>query len=165
MISNIVVITLDKLSCVIRKQERERWVEEQFMPKLDKHAAGALIRKRREERGLTQENVVDNTTVPNAGYLSKIESGGINPARTKHLLSIAEFVGLSEDDLIKIMPMAAFSAPESSEKKEDRAIPPALLDAIDMFGDKYPELKTREWQQFLVGFRSRNPKEKTPPTG
>lgn len=139
---------------------------------LNKHDAGRLLKQRREERGLTQEQVVENTTVPNAGYLSNIESGNINPARTKHFPSLAAFLSLSEEDIRSITPLAVFETPASRrpdidppgfpeplyEVSDEIYMPEALKEAIDRFGDdpEYAGLRDPDTQREMAlarGFR------------
>lgn len=130
---------------------------------LNKHDAGRLLKQRREERGLTQEQVVENTTVPNAGYLSNIESGNINPARTKHFPSLAVFLSLSEEDIRSINPSAVFEAPPPRrltdaerrgwvlpEDDDEPEIPETLLIAAQKYGhgDNAP-FAERRWLREL----------------
>jgi len=51
---------------------------------LDKFEAGQLLRQRREALRLTQEEVVNNTTIPVTIYLSELENGKVNVGRSKH---------------------------------------------------------------------------------
>jgi len=51
---------------------------------LDKFEAGQLLRQRREALRLTQEEVVNNTTIPVTTYLSELENGKVNVGRSKH---------------------------------------------------------------------------------
>lgn len=136
------------------------------MNALSKEEAGALLKKRREERGLTQEQVVDLSTVPNASYLSNIESGNVNPARSKHFPSIAAVLALSEFDIRSINPSAVFdatlTAPEPAGRAmrhfadRDNPIPDALKQAAELHGKRYPELLDPQWQAYLAGFRWRD---------
>ena len=67
---------------------------------------GEILRRRREERGLTQKQVVSRTSVPVAAYLSDLEHGKVNLARSKHLESLARALCLNADDLRQISPTA-----------------------------------------------------------
>lgn len=116
---------------------------------LDKFAAGELIRKRREEKGLTQEQVVEATTVPVAAYLSELENGKVSVGRSKHFPSLAAYLGLSEDDVRAINPAAVITLaapqPPSSAlsaaahypdfEEEEEPIEDALAEAVRLYGD------------------------------
>lgn len=69
---------------------------------LDKFAAGQLLHKRRDERELTQEQVVRGTTVSVAAHLSELENGKVNPGRSKHFPSFSALLGLSDEDIRSI---------------------------------------------------------------
>lgn len=75
---------------------------------LNKFEAGALVKKRREERGLTQDDVVNNTTIPVATYVSELENGKVSVGRSKHFASLASYLKLSEADIRSISPGAVF---------------------------------------------------------
>lgn len=117
---------------------------------------GALLRTRREEKGLTQEQVVENTTVPTASYLSNLEAGKVNPARSKHFASMATFLRLSEEDIRTINPSAVISVtpPEpATPRPRLRPIPAELQEMIDEKSELVPELAEERWQQYLAGQR------------
>lgn len=64
--------------------------------------AGDLLRRRRNAIALTQAQVVARSTVPTTQYLTNLESGRVSPARSKHLLSLAQVLGLTPADLAPI---------------------------------------------------------------
>lgn len=129
---------------------------------LDKFAAGDLIRKRREDLGLTQEQVVEATTVPVAAYLSELENGKVSVGRSKHFPSLAKFLKLSEEDVRAISPAAVFEipaprngppvSPRLPEAEVPLEIPSALQQMIDKHGDDYPELHIEANLRALTSF-------------
>lgn len=123
---------------------------------LDKYAAGELLKKRREERGYTQEQVVENTTVPVAAYLSELENGKVHVGRSKHFPSLATFLRMSDDDIRSINPSAVISVagPDHSPARPRlRPIPAELQEMIDEKSALVPELAEERWQQYLAGQR------------
>ena len=138
---------------------------------LDKFAAGELIRKRREDKGLTQEQVVEATTVPVAAYLSELENGKVSVGRSKHFPSLASYLNLSEDDIRAINPSAVITVaapePASAPRRPGPPIPPVipfretpisvpreLLEMVEKHGDAYPVLKTERMQRMLAAPRN-----------
>lgn len=123
---------------------------------LDKYAAGELLKKRREERGYTQEQVVENTTVPVAAYLSELENGKVHVGRSKHFPSLAVFLRMSDDDIRSINPSAVISVAPSellAPRPRLRPIPVELQEMIDEKSALVPELADERWQQYLAGQR------------
>lgn len=142
---------------------------------LNKFEAGALIKRRREELGLTQDEVVENTTIPVATYVSELENGKVSVGRSKHFASLAKYLKLSENDIRAIQPGAVFEFPKAIElsthmELRDNAmdavapagsvtlqtrqldIPASLLEAAEIFGAR-PEnalLRNPRVQQMLV---------------
>lgn len=119
--------------------------------------AGALLKERREAKGLTQEQVVEGTTVPTASYLSNLEAGKVNPARSKHLPSLSQFLRLSEDDIRAINPAAVITVappdPAPAPARRPRALPAELEEMIRERRGLAPELLDERWQQYLAGQR------------
>ena len=66
--------------------------------------AGAFLKKKRQSLGLTAEKVLDHTSIPSAPYLSSIENGKVNPGRSKHFMSLAQYLGLSPEEIEQINP-------------------------------------------------------------
>ncbi|MFC4426287.1 helix-turn-helix domain-containing protein [Deinococcus navajonensis] len=82
------------------------------MPELlDKFAAGELLRKKREQLGYTQEQVVAVTSVPVAAYLSELENGKVSLARSKHFASLAKFLRFTYEEIRSVNPAAVFDYP------------------------------------------------------
>ncbi|KEF35513.1 hypothetical protein RDMS_01810 [Deinococcus sp. RL] len=125
-----------------------------MMP-LTPQEAGGLLKERREAKGLTQEQVVDGTTVPSGSYLSNLESGKVNPGRSKHFPSLAAFLGLSEEEIRAINPSAVITlTPEPpAPSPRPRSLPDELAEMIAAKGHLAPELKEERWQQYLAGQR------------
>lgn len=117
---------------------------------LDQTEAGKLIAKRRRERGLTQPQVVEATGLPSQSYLSALENGRYNVARSEYFPAIARALRLSEDEIRLINPAAVFTmetpvthTPSAFPTSEGRIAYP-----IDLAAASYPlesaELVTSE---------------------
>lgn len=113
--------------------------------------AGALIKKRRKERGLTQEQLVDKTGLSSQSYLSALEKGRYHIGRSEHFGAVAQVLRLSEADIRAINPAAVITlAPEAPApasaafsaaaqyghfEDEDEPIEEALAEAARLYGD------------------------------
>ncbi|GEM45333.1 helix-turn-helix domain-containing protein [Deinococcus cellulosilyticus] len=98
------MITLDGLTAD-RILPTERGLE--FMPKqfIDAKVAGEFIRQKREALGLTQRQLVEQTSLPDPEYLSNFERGIRHVGRSyKHFTSIAEALRLSPEEMIYLNP-------------------------------------------------------------
>ncbi|MGM9322295.1 helix-turn-helix domain-containing protein [Deinococcus aquaticus] len=126
--------------------------------------AGALIRRRRKERGLTQEQLVDRTGLSSQSYLSALEKGRYHIGRSEHFAAVARELQLSEDDIRAIspgsvitlhLPAAAHSAASRGYRVPDAPptpIPDELLEAAALFGSS-PELaglREHRWQAWMA---------------
>lgn len=116
--------------------------------------AGALLRRRREQKGLNQEQVAAAVGLRSVNYLSYLETGKVNLSRSKYFMPLAGLLSLSAEDLGAIAPalrltglgLAGLGSP---------AMPQALQDAVAEYGDKFPELLDPDWQDTLAGARFR----------
>jgi transcriptional regulator with XRE-family HTH domain len=126
--------------------------------------AGELIRSRREARGLKQEQVAERLGINNPNYVSYLEKGKVNVARSKYFAPLARLLRLSEDDVRSINPdaiVSQYSEPESAEIETgdaghvgaDSRIPAGLLEAAEQFGTKFPALTKRRVQEQLASAR------------
>ena len=132
--------------------------------------AGDLVRRRREGRGLTQDQLADSLNIDKS-YISKLEGGVYHVARSKYFPRIAEALNLSEDDIRGINPSAVFSLPEDSASTPRRGppippvvgpidvaleIPNELQKLIDEYADRpgYEALKNRKSLQTLSVHRA-----------
>ena len=125
-------------------------------PALTPAEAGAVLRRRRERQGMSQEQVAAALKLRSANYLSYLETGKVNVARSKYLAPLAELLHLSAEEMHSIAPALRLSLP---------AIPPmpdALREAISEYGDKFPELRDPDWQETLAGARFRGGGPETP---
>lgn len=136
--------------------------------------AGEFLQKKRLSMGLTAEKVLENTTIPNAPYLSSIERGKVNPGRSKHFPSLARFLRLTQEEIQMINPdlliTVTTNAPDELEEttrerkpreRRDVPIPAGLQQLIDEYSHKWPELKDPDLQQGLAQMRRRGPGPET----
>lgn len=56
--------------------------------------------------------------------------------------------------------MSALVETRSETTQPKFEVVPALRDAIERFGDDFPDLQAEKWQQYLASFRSRNQRDK-----
>lgn len=135
---------------------------------LDKFEAGKLIQRRREQLGYTQDEVVENTTITVATYVSELENGKVSVGRSKHFASLAKYLKLSEDDIRAIQPGAVFSlnsesvSDDAPPKRPKRALPDSLLEAAKLYGGRFPDLTEPTWQDYLNSFRPHGAVADTP---
>ncbi len=128
---------------------------------LDKFAAGQLIKRRREELGLTQDQVVENTSIPVATYVSELENGKVNVARSKHFPSLARYLRLSQADIRAINPAAVFAPEDFSLEDLLSELPESLQETVQEYGKRAPDLLDPAWQQFLASMRFRGERPET----
>lgn len=68
--------------------------------------AGELIRRKRKEKGLTQEQVAEQLNLNNPNYLGMMETGKVGLARSKYLQPLAQLLGLTVEEVRQINPDA-----------------------------------------------------------
>ena len=124
--------------------------------------AGALLRARREERGLSQEQVAAAVGLRSPNYLSYLETGKVNLGRSKYFAPLVELLGLSREDVEAIAPALRLSLAEAVAPMNPAPMPPALREAVSEYGDKFPELHDPGWQETLAGARFRGGGPETP---
>ena len=117
---------------------------------MDAKTAGKLIQEHRKKRSLTQEQVVDRSTVPNAQYLSALENGRYDVRNSEHFKSLVQVLNLTVDDVRELNPDAVIEVstpaargpipPPYAPVDLPLEISPALQEVIDIHGDRYPEL-------------------------
>jgi transcriptional regulator with XRE-family HTH domain len=141
--------------------------------------AGALIRQRRLERGLTQDQLVERTGLSSQSYLSALEKGRYHIGKSDHFPAVARELRLSEEDIRLINPSAVFATPSISDEeveidysasargwKVPKQVPPpipdALLDAVALYGDntEFAGIKEYRWQRWMTD----SPHKKRPST-
>lgn len=67
--------------------------------------AGQIITQRRLELGLTQDQVVEHTTIPSTSQLSDYENGKLGIGRSKHFASVARYLRLPRESIMRINPL------------------------------------------------------------
>lgn len=77
--------------------------------------AGAFLAARRESLGLTQEQVTEQANMTSPNYLSYIENGRVNIARSKYLAPLARILRLTSDEIRRISPHAVIDIGVSAE--------------------------------------------------
>lgn len=128
---------------------------------MDAKEAGQIMQGHRKRLGLTQDQVVERSSVPTPQYLSALENGRYDVRNSEHFKSLVELYGLTADDVRAVAPSAFIaiseqkSAPVAMSQRSSRPIPQGLQDAIDAFGKRYPDLLNPVWQQYLAGFQWR----------
>lgn len=86
-------------------------------------AAGALMRAKRKEKGMTQEQVAERLGVHKT-YVSMLELGRYNPVRSKHADAIVSMLGLTAADLQAVAPdLMLAAAVLDTRPAGDRLIP------------------------------------------
>lgn len=129
--------------------------EPQIMTKEEAGEYFKSLRLRRKPR-ITQQEVVDGTTVPNIQYLSALENGRYNVLNSEHFSSLVKFFGLDAEEIERIRPGTVIVAPSHaafSPSPPLRPIPSELQEMIDEKAKLAPELATERWQQYLAGQR------------
>lgn len=142
--------------------------------------AGALIKKRRKERGLTQEQLVDKTGLSSQSYLSALEKGRYHIGRSEHFGAVAQVLRLSEADIRAINPAAVITvaAPEAEPRHGNGSpippvvpfrnttvsIPDELQRMADNNADRYPELQEPRILRMLAAPRQEGGADSMPQT-
>jgi transcriptional regulator with XRE-family HTH domain len=71
---------------------------------MDSRDIGAALKKRRKELRLTAEQIMLETGIPTASYLSALEAGTYNAANSKYLPALVRILRLSIDAVKEINP-------------------------------------------------------------
>ncbi|WP_157448795.1 helix-turn-helix domain-containing protein [Deinococcus peraridilitoris] len=124
--------------------------------------AGAFIQRRREEIGLTQEQMVERTGIKNVTYLSSLENGRHHIGRSEYFGIVAEVLRLTEDEMLMLKPnlirapggVNALKGYKHQGELADQLLlddlPPGLEEAIRKYGEDYPPLRDPKIQQQLA---------------
>ena len=116
--------------------------------------AGALIKKRRLEVGLTQDQLVARTGLSSQSYLSALEKGRYNIGRSEHFAAVARELRLSAEDIRLINPDAFMTVLEhQGPGQTPDEVPAGLLEAAQKYGGKFPALLKRRVQEQLSSAR------------
>jgi len=117
---------------------------------------GDFIKRRREKLGLTQEQVTERAGITSSNYLSYIENGRVNLARSKYLGAIADVLNLTAEEVLAINPDARITITATERTIDPGAfpiiddLPSGLHDAIRKYGEGYPQLQDPQIQQYLA---------------
>lgn len=76
---------------------------------VDAKEAGRIMKTYRARRGLTQEQAVERSTLPNSQYLSALENGRYDVRNSDHFRSLVEVYGLSIEEVRALKPDALIS--------------------------------------------------------
>lgn len=93
--------------------------------------AGAFLRRKLREQGLTQAQLAVRAGIPDPGYLSHLLGGRVNVAGSKYLRAIAEVLGLSPEELRQLNPALVVEVAAPALPSPD--IPAGLREA----GERY----------------------------
>lgn len=128
--------------------------------------AGALIRQRRKERGLTQEQLVERTGLSSQSYLSALEKGRYHIGRSEHFPAVARELNLREEDVRAISPGSVITLHRHPQPDQHSAasrgyrvpdapltpIPDELTEAAALFGGspEFAGLREHRWQAWMA---------------
>ena len=131
---------------------------------MDAKAAGKLMQAHRKRKGLTQDQVVDQSTVPTPQYLSALENGRYDVRNSEHFRSLIGVYGLTADQVAEISPDAVITvaSPEIARPPRHVSLPQGLQEAIELHGKRYSDLRDPTWQNYLAGFRWREGEPEEP---
>lgn len=123
--------------------------------------AGKLMQGHRKRKGLTQDQVVERSSVPTPQYLSALENGRYDVRNSEHFKSLVSLYGLTSEQVMEVSPdalitVAAEPAPRRpTPPTRTRQLPQPLQDAIEAYGKRFEDLRDPAWQQYLAGFNWR----------
>lgn len=66
--------------------------------------AGTFLRNRRNELGLTADQILGLTQIPHAPYLSQLEKGKTSVGNSKHFPALARVLRLTPEEIARINP-------------------------------------------------------------
>lgn len=81
--------------------------------------AGGLLRRRREAKGLTQEQVAEVLNIKNPNYVSLLEKGKVSVGKSKYLSALVRLLGLDSDEVRSINPDMVLEMSDPSLPKAD----------------------------------------------
>ena len=127
--------------------------------------AGALVKQRRKERGLTQEQLVEKTGLSSQSYLSALEKGRYHIGRSEHFGAVAQALSLSAEDVKAINPSAVITLAAPPRKgppvppvvpfrDTPVTIPRELQEMIDKHSGQYPMLLDPTIQRIIAAPRN-----------
>lgn len=103
---------------------------------------------------MTQEQVVNLSTVPVAAYLSELENGKVSVARSSHFASLVTVLRLSEAEVKAINPAAIVkittTANEAPAHQPTHQPTPELERMFRRYADIDEELNDPVWRWFLA---------------
>lgn len=145
-------------------------------PWLSAAEAGTVLRRAREDAGLTQEQVAAALGVDKS-YVSKLESGLHHAGRSKYFPLLVQVLELGAEQVRRLNPGAAVGVPGSrlpgrpppvapvvTPAPLPLAVPGELQRVIDAHGDTYPELHDETTLRILTAPRNFGGAEHGPQT-
>lgn len=130
---------------------------------MDPRDAGQILKQARKARGLTQGQVIEAVGIPNQSYLSALENGRYNVANSEYFPALAQLLRLTVEQVRAINPSAVITVssepsprsgplvkPRLPEVEVRLEVPSGLQEAIEKYGDDYPELHLEANQRALT---------------
>lgn len=117
--------------------------------------AGKVIKDARERSGLTQEQVAERVQVDKS-YISKLEGGAHHAGRSKYLPALAWSVGLTDDELVSLNPVAVFRS-ELTAGRPVIYLPHLEEDPPEAGGDLKPAAARTDITLRITGLVAANP--------
>lgn len=134
----------------------------------------------RKRRGLTQDQAVEQSTVPTPQYLSALENGRYDIRNSDHFQSLVTLYGLTVEQVREVNPGAVVEAAPSESDTPRRKGPPVppvvpfretpitipreLQEMVEKHGNDYPILRTAHMQRMLAAPRAHGGPEVGPQT-
>ena len=135
--------------------------------------AGHLIRRARERKTLTQEQVAEHLGVDKS-YVSKLEGGLHHAGRSKYFPQLVATLDLTPDEVRDLNPGAVIEvaparkgppvSPVVPFRETPISIPPELTAMVEQYGHQYPILNTERMQRMLAAPRAHGGLEVGPQT-
>lgn len=135
----------------------------------------------RKRRGLTQDQAVEQSTVPTPQYLSALENGRYDIRNSDHFQSLVTLYGLTVEQVREVNPGAVveITAPSADDtpRRKGPPVPPVvpfretpitipreLQEMVEKHGGDYPILRTAHMQRMLAAPRAHGGPEVGPQT-
>ncbi|MFB9994109.1 helix-turn-helix domain-containing protein [Deinococcus oregonensis] len=121
---------------------------------MDAKEAGQMMRQFRNRKKLTQDQVVERSTVPTAQYLSALENGRYDIRNSDHFKSLVSLYSLTPEEVREVNPdvVIHFSGvsggspirPPVEAVETPLEIPAGLQEAIELYGGVHPQIKNEQ---------------------
>ncbi|GGJ89972.1 helix-turn-helix domain-containing protein [Deinococcus aquiradiocola] len=125
-------------------------------PATDPRVLGERLRAYIRASGKTQAKVAEEIGA-DPTYISQMVNGRVNWIKSDYFPALVKILSIKEEDVRRLNPAAIIEvsqpAAKTSRERSDVTIAASLLEAAELYGQRFPDLRDQAWQNYLHSFR------------